>query len=80
MYVRAMTIMLVERNTLAEFRFLEHGAFYAILALSVVMFAQSLVHIPEVITGLTGATLIGISLWSSIVYRRQNPSPEAAAD
>ncbi|HWL58145.1 MAG TPA: DUF475 domain-containing protein [Paracoccus sp. (in: a-proteobacteria)] len=71
MYVRSMTIMLVERGTLAEYRFLEHGAFYAIIALSVIMFVQPLVHIPEVITGLGGATLIGISLWSSIRWNRK---------
>ena len=70
MYVRAMTIMLVERGTLAEYRFLEHGAFYAILILSVIMYVQTLVHIPEVITGLGGAGLIGISLWSSIRWNR----------
>lgn len=70
MYVRSMTIMLVERGTLAEYRFLEHGAFYAILILSLIMFAQSLIHIPEVITGLGGATLIGVSLWSSIRWNR----------
>jgi len=72
MYVRSMTIMLVERGTLAEYRFLEHGAFYAIIALSVIMFVQPLVHIPEVVTGLGGATLIGISLWSSIRWNRHN--------
>ncbi|MFT3687907.1 DUF475 domain-containing protein [Paenirhodobacter sp.] len=72
MYVRSMTIMLVERGTLAEYRFLEHGAFYAIIALSIIMFVQPLVHIPEVITGLGGATLIGISLWSSIRWNRNN--------
>ncbi len=71
MYVRSMTIMLVEKGTLAEYRYLEHGAFYAILILSVVMYCQTLVHIPEVITGLGGATLIGISLWSSIRYNRR---------
>jgi len=71
MYVRSMTIMLVENATLAEYRFLEHGAFYAIIALSVVMFMQSLVHIPEVITGLGGAALIGVSLWSSIAWNRR---------
>ena len=38
MYVRSMTIMLVERKTLAQFRYLEHGAFYSILALSVIMY------------------------------------------
>ena len=57
MYVRSMTIMLVERGTLAEYRFLEHGAFYAIIALSVIMFVQPLMHIPEVITGLVGAVV-----------------------
>lgn len=76
MYVRAMTIMLVERGTLAEYRFLEHGAFYAILILSVIMFVQTLMHIPEVITGLGGAGLIGISLWSSIRWNRAEGGAE----
>ncbi|SIR09268.1 hypothetical protein SAMN05880590_111205 [Rhizobium sp. RU35A] len=71
MYVRSMTIMLVEKGTLAQYRYLEHGAFYAILILSVIMYVQTLVHIPEVITGLGGAGLIGLSLWSSIRYNRQ---------
>ena len=66
MYVRSMTIMLVEKGTLAEYRYLEHGAFYAVLILSVIMYVQTLTHIPEVITGLGGASLIGISLWASI--------------
>ncbi|MBM9594170.1 DUF475 domain-containing protein [Roseitranquillus sediminis] len=72
MYVRSMTIMLVEKGTLARYRYIEHGAFYAILILSVIMYAQSLVHIPEVITGLGGAALIGISLWSSVRWNRAN--------
>ena len=71
MYVRSMTIMLVDKGTLSEYRYLEHGAFYAILVLSVVMYFQTLVHIPEVITGLGGASLIGLSLWSSIRHNRR---------
>ncbi len=73
MYVRSMTIMLVERGTLAQYRFLEHGAFYAILILSVIMYVQTLVHIPEVITGLGGAALIGVALWSSIRWNKSHP-------
>lgn len=69
-YVRSMTIVLVERQTLTRYRYLEHGAFYAIFLLSVLMFTQTLVHIPEVITGLGGALLIGIALVSSIRYNR----------
>lgn len=72
MYVRSMTVMLVEKGTLAQFRYLEHGAFYAILVLSVIMYCQTLVHIPEVLTGLGGAGLIGIALWSSIRWNRAN--------
>lgn len=78
MYVRSMTIMLVEKGTLTEYRYLEHGAFYAILVLSVIMYVQSLVHIPEVITGLGGAALIGVSLWSSIRHNRRSPGNQPA--
>ena len=70
---------LVEKGTLAQFRYLEHGAFYAILILSVIMYFQTIVHIPEVITGLGGATLIGIALWSSIRWNRQNGATEVMA-
>lgn len=79
MYVRSMTIMLVEKGTLAEYRYLEHGAFYAILILSVIMYCQTMLHIPEVITGLGGAGLIGISLWSSIRYNRMEHLREREA-
>ncbi|MFO1176648.1 MAG: DUF475 domain-containing protein [Paracoccaceae bacterium] len=70
MYVRSMTVMLVDRQTLAQFRYLEHGAFYSILVLSVIMFAQTLWHIPEMMTGLVGAGLIGLALLSSIRHNR----------
>jgi len=72
MYVRSMTIMLVEKGTLAEYRFLEHGAFYAILILAVIMYVQTLVHIPEVVTGLGGAILIGIAFWASVRWNRMH--------
>lgn len=71
MYVRAMTIMLIERNTLAEFKFLEHGAFYSVFALSIVMFAHSIVHIPEVIAGLVGVSMIAVALVASILENRK---------
>lgn len=70
MYVRSMTIMLVEKGTLTQFRYLEHGAFYSILALSVIMFAQSVTPVPEMVTGLIGAGLIGLALWASIRHNR----------
>jgi hypothetical protein len=71
MFVRSMTIMLVEKETLNEFEFLEHGAFYAIGALAIMMLLDIFVHVPEVITGLIGAVIIGISVISSIRARRK---------
>jgi hypothetical protein len=71
MFVRSMTIMLVQKGTLSEYRYLEHGAFWAILALATIMLLSARFHIPETITGLIGATLIGISLWWSVRHNRK---------
>ncbi len=71
MFVRSMTIMLVEKKTLDQFRYLEHGAFYAIGALAAMMLLNVFVHVPEVITGLIGAVFIGLSLLSSITYSKK---------
>jgi hypothetical protein len=73
MFVRSMTIMLVQKGTLAEYRYLEHGAFWAIIALGVIMLASARFHIPETITGLIGAVMIGLSLWWSIRFKRRHP-------
>ena len=74
MFVRSMTIHLVRRGTLAEYRYLEHGAFWAIIVLGSIMLLSALVHIPEVFTGLIGATLIGFSLWWSVRFNRRHGS------
>jgi len=71
-YIRSMTIMLVEKKTLGQYLYLEHGAFYAILILALIMFAQTLIHIPEVITGLIGICFIVASFISSIRHNRKN--------
>lgn len=76
MFVRSMTIMLVQKGTLAEYRFLEHGAFWAIIALGAIMLLSARFHIPETITGLIGAVLIGLSLWWSVRHKRMYPDSE----
>ena len=72
MYVRSMTIMLVERETLAEFRYLEHGAFYSIFSLSLIMYFQSILHIPELITGGIGLFFITFAFYQSITLRAKS--------
>jgi len=71
MFVRSMTIHLVEKGTLAQYRYLEHGAFWAIIVLGAIMLLSARFYIPETITGLIGATLIGISLWWSVRHNRR---------
>ena len=78
MFVRSMTIFLVRKGTMSEYLYLEHGAFYAILALAVIMYINTFAHIPEVITGLIGAVLIGLAFWSSVRLNRANQASEAA--
>ncbi|MEH6685161.1 MAG: DUF475 domain-containing protein [Qipengyuania sp.] len=78
MFVRSMTIHLVRKGTLAAYRFLEHGAFWAIIVLGGIMLVSAKVHIPETITGLIGAILIGLSLWWSVRYNRRHPQEDAA--
>ena len=70
MFVRSMTIHLVRQGTLAQYRYLEHGAFWAIIALGGIMLTSALVHVPETITGLIGVTLIGLSFWWSLRHNR----------
>jgi uncharacterized protein len=76
MFVRSMTLLLVRRGTLSEYRFLEHGAFWAIIALGAIMLVSARIHVPESITGLIGAVLIGASLWWSVRHNRKMPDSE----
>jgi len=71
MFVRSMTVMLVRKGTLTEYRYLEHGAFWAILALAAIMMLSAEFEIPETVTGLIGAVLIGFSLLWSVRHNRR---------
>ena len=70
LFVRSLTILMVEQETLSDYRFLEHGAFWAILALAGIMLASVQIEVPETVTGLIGAVLIGASFWASVRHRK----------
>jgi len=65
MFVRSITLLLVRKGTLAHYRYLEHGAFWAIVVLGVIMLVSARYEIPDTITGLIGAVLIALSIWAS---------------
>ena len=76
MFVRSMTIYLVEKGTLEAFIYLEHGAMYAIGMLAAIMlYTGTGGHVPEVVTGLIGVAFIIWAVLSSIAYeKRQSQS------
>lgn len=78
-WVRSLTVYLMRAGTLAKYRYLEHGAHWAILALGVVMLAK-LYHLelPEWITGSLGLIFIITAVISSIIEKRAMDAAEAA--
>ncbi|MCC6072758.1 DUF475 domain-containing protein [Massilia sp. GCM10020059] len=78
MFVRSMTVYLVDKGTLQQFVYLEHGAHYAIGILALIMFASVEYHIPEWFTGLSGVAFIVVSIWSSLRHRRRHAGERAS--
>jgi uncharacterized protein len=68
--VRSLTVSLVRRGPLDEYRYLEHGAHWGIGALAAIMLVGLQVEVPELVTGLVGVSLIGLSFLSSLRLRR----------
>ena len=72
MFVRSMTIYLVDKGTLDAYVYLEHGAHYAIGALAIIMLASGTgVHVPELVTGLIGVAFIVWAVLASIQYNKR---------
>lgn len=66
MFVRSLTIYMLRNKTLAVYRYLEHGAHYAILALAIIMLGKIFIHIDEIVVGTIGIAFIAISAYHSI--------------
>ena len=74
MFVRSLTIYLVEKKTLKEFVYLEHGAHYAIGFLAFIMFFKIFIEIPEWITGTVGIVFIVAAFVHSYFFNKKNLS------
>lgn len=64
-WVRSMTVHMVRRRTLSKYRYLDHGAHYAIGTLSAMLLIGIAYEIPEAITGLVGIGIIALAFFSS---------------
>lgn len=76
-FVRGMTLHLVEKKALATFRYLEHGAQWAIGILAAIMFFKVTHTVPEAVTGLASAFIIAAAVYHShIMNKRDEANPE----
>lgn len=69
LFIRGMTVYLTNAGTLSEFRYLEHGAHWAIGTLAVLLLLTIELHIPEL---LTGAISVAFILAAFIASTRAN--------
>ena len=72
LFVRSITIYLVKHETLSAYRYLDHGAHYAVGALATIMMLSMHFHVPEVITGLIGILFISAGIWSSVRHNKRD--------
>ncbi|MBM3261564.1 DUF475 domain-containing protein [Candidatus Kaiserbacteria bacterium] len=72
--VRFLTVLMVRRETLGHFVYLEHGAHWAILGLAAAMLGNIFFHVPEPFTGLVGITFVSFAYWSSVRLEKKSES------
>jgi hypothetical protein len=77
MLVRSLTLYFVHMKTLNEFKYLEHGAHYAILALALIMMIKIFSEVSEVVAGTIGIFFIGLSLIHSIRDKKKVESSDS---
>jgi len=72
MFVRSLTLLMLREKTLDEYRYLEHGAHYAIFALAVIMLAKIFIHVDELIVGTAGVLFIVVATYHSIQVNKRS--------
>jgi uncharacterized protein len=78
LYIRSLTVYLVRNESLSQYRYLRHGAAWAILALAIVLLVTTSVQVPEWLTGTIGLVTIGAAFASSVRHNRREESAAAA--
>lgn len=64
--MRAFTVYCVQHHVNQRFRYLEHGAHYAIVWLAAMLLLKLYIHVPEWLTGLGSLFIIALSIASSL--------------
>lgn len=80
LWVRSLTIFMVRRGTLGNYKYIDHGAHYTIFILACLLFISIMYDVPEVIVGLTGITIIVASIVASRQTLNAGSGAKKAAD
>ncbi|MED7820067.1 MULTISPECIES: DUF475 domain-containing protein [unclassified Francisella] len=72
MFVRSLTILFVEKKTLAKYIYLEHGAHYAIGFLAAILLLKIFINIPEWFSGSIGIVILALAFIHSIINNRNS--------
>jgi hypothetical protein len=72
-FVRSLTLMFYDTKSLATYRYLEAGAFWAIGGLAVFMFVSVVSHVPEWIISGYGGLVIIVAFLHSVIANRNDP-------
>jgi len=71
MFVRSLTLYMVEKKTLDAYKYLEHGAHYAIFALALIMFCKMFIELNEIFVGTIGILFVGMAVVHSIIEEKR---------
>lgn len=71
LYVRVLTIHMLRHGVLQKYRYMEHGAHYAIGILAILMLSSLILHIPEAVAGLAGIAFVGTAVLQSYLESRR---------
>lgn len=74
LYVRVLTLHMLRRGVLEQYKYMEHGAHYAIGILALIMLLSLKFHISEFIAGLSGVIFIVTALGQSYLEAKRQES------
>lgn len=78
LYVRVITIHMLRRKVLQKYKYLEHGAHYAIGILAGLMLASLVIHVSEFVAGLAGITFVITSIIHSYFEAKSHHNSKVA--
>ena len=72
LYVRVITIHMLRHGVLDQYRYLEHGAHYAIGILAVLLLVSLKFHVSEIFTGLVGLVFVATAVIQSVFEAKKD--------